>query len=435
MPKPRLSLAWDPSFAELDKAPEWARINTAGQPVPALLKSHAGAGPFDARISLSVMRRILDTRLGNSVGQVVTQGFEHWVLLRQEAEPGHFDLSPSRREPLTNPENLFALDERMSASGEVLKPLDQKSLEKISVDLKKRNIERVCVNLLFSHRNPLHQEQAIHFLREKGFQVFSRTRSADSQDELSSWRRNLLDASLSSFFEKLRSEIEESLPGSDFSYLDTEKGFVKADVLSTTGLLFGREKSLQRQTPLLFFGPEEWAWILPGRQSSWKSPWGPIELEMPRLGFFSLQPSRELKLTSHGQLRWGEDAGMDPGPMLWGRSSKLTLLDLMGWHWEMTPVLRRNEKTEAKVKDQIDALKKHSRDWAKLSEEKVRKEITGQLVESLLADLAVAAPTDEFEVGGVLADEILPSLKAARPRWKWNRVKDPLRETAAFWES
>jgi hypothetical protein len=435
MPKQRLSLSWGPSFAELENGQDWARVYTAALPVPQLLRGNSSQGPFDARLSLSVLRRILDTRLGNSVAQIVTKGFEHWVLLRQEADPGRFDLAPSRREPLTNPENLFGLNERISSSGEVVKAIDLKDLEKISAELKKRGIERVCVNLLFTHRNPAHQNQTVQFLREKGFQVFSRKRGPDSQDELSSWRRNLLDASLSSFFEKLRAEIEEALPGSDLHFLDTERGFAPLNELSTSGLLFGREKSLQRKKPLLYFGPEEWAWIMPENRAVWKSPWGSLELNHPRCGFFSMQPGRELQLTTQGSIRWGADVGLDPGPMLWGRSSRLTLLDLMNWHWETTPPLRRNEKTEAKVHEQIEALKKNSRDWSKLGVPQIQKEIAEQLSESLLSDLAFAADSDEFDVGGVLAPALFPSLKSLRPQWRWNLIGEGMRETGCFWES
>ncbi len=429
MSKKHLSLSWGPSFAEVDDGQEWARIHTPSLPVPQLLKTKASQGTFDAQITLSVMRRILDTRLGNSVAQIVTQGFEHWVLLRQEADPGRFDLTPVRREPLTNQENLFGLEERISCTGEIIKALELKDLERIAGDLKKRAIERVCVNLLFSHRNSTHQEMAVKFLKEKGFQVFSRVRDENSSDELSSWRRNLLDASLSSFFEKIRSDIEEALPGSDVSYLDTEKGFVGASELNTSGLLFGREKSLQRNKPLLYFGPEDWAWILPNSERSWKSPWGPLELTHPSCGFFSQQPGRELQLTPQGGLRWGSDLGMDPGPMMWGRSSKMTLLDLMDWHWETTPPLRRTEKTETKVKEQIEALKKISRDWAKLTQAQMQKELRMQLSESLLSDLAGHANSDDFEVGGVLAPILLPILKETKTGFRFTLLKEPLRET------
>ena len=438
MPKQRLSLSWGPSFAEFDDGQEWLRIYTAGLPAPQLLKSKISTlttTDFELRVSLSVMRRILETRLGHSVAQIVTKGFEHWVLLRQEAEPGCFDLAPKRREPLTNPENLFPINERISSSGEVLQALDLKELEKICATLKTRGIERVCINLLFSHRNPVHQKQVSHYLRERGFQVFSQTRPEKSEDELSSWRRNLLDASLASFFEKISSDLKEAAPTADLFFLDTEKGFVPREELSTSALLFGREKSLQRTKPLLYFGSEDWCWILPEDQPFWKSPWGPIELKTPRFGFFSMQPGQELVLTSEGRLRWGENVGLDPGPMLWGRSSKLTLLDLMGWHWETNPPLRRTEKTEAKVAEQINALKKNSRDWKGLSAEKMQSEVNHQLLDSLFWDLSFQVPADEFEVGGVLAPVMFPLLKQRQPKWNWTLIKEPIEETGEFWSS
>lgn len=437
MPKQRLSLSWGPSFAELENGSEWFRVYTAQTPIPALLKNLAPslAPGAELRVSLSVVRRILETRLGNSVAQIVTKGFEHWVLLRQEAEPGRFDLTPSRGEPLSNPEHIFGVTERISADGKVIEKLQHAELEKISAQLKARSIERVCVNLLFANRNPTHQNQIVSHLREQGFQVFARKRDArDSRDELSAWRRNLLDASLSSFFDKIQSEIQEALPDTATRFLETERGFLPAPAVSTSALLFGRERALQGERPFLYFGPEEWCWVLPENRSSWKSPWGAIELTTPETGFFSAQPGRELLLTPEGRVKWGDDAGLDPGPMLWGRSSRLTLLDVMGWHWETTPPLRRTEKSEAKVNEQLDTLKRNSRDWAKTGVEKVRRDISEQLIESLLNDLASQVDSETFEVGGVLGESLLPLLKKARPRWQWSLREGRLRETGVFWE-
>jgi hypothetical protein len=437
MLKQCLSLSWGPSFAELETSSGWLRSYTAQQPPQQLLKNTVAADAElkKARVSMSVTRRILNTRLGNSVAQIVTEGFEHWVLLRQEAEPGHFDLAPNRREPLANPENLFGIKERISADGKVLHALQIQDLEKIATTLKSKQIERVCLNFLNSHRNPVHQLAAQKFLQEKGFQVFSRTRSSQSPDELSAWRRNLLDASLASFFTKAFEDFEEVAPGLEFEFLDTEKGFASKAALSTSALLFGREKSLQRSKPLLYFGAEEWGWILPEDQNLWRSPWGLVELKTPVHGFFQAQPGLELVLNSSGQIRWGENSGMDPGPVIWGRSSKLTLLDFVGWHFETKPALRRNEKTEAKSRDLFESFKKNSRDWRSYTPEHAQKDIFETMMNSIITDLAVRLSSDEFLVAGVMAPHILPALKKAKPKWKFESLNEggEFHETETFW--
>lgn len=437
MRKQCLALSWGSSFAELETCSGWVRAYTAQLPAHQLLKNTiaSDAALTEARVSMSVTRRILGTRLGNSVAQIVTEGFEHWVLLRQEAEPGHFDLAPNRREPLANPENLFGIKERIAADGRVLTPLKIEDLEKIAATLKSRQIERVCLNFLNSHRNPEHQRAAQKFLQEQGFQVFSRARSETSADELSAWRRNLLDASLASFFAKTFEDFTEVAPQMSFEFLDTEKGFVPVNALSTSGLLFGREKSLQTQIPFLYFGSEEWGWVLPEDQNLWRSPWGAVELTAPVHGFFHAQPGLELVLNPTGQIRWGDNTGMDPGPVLWGRSSRLTVLDFLGWHFETKPALRRSEKSEAKSRDLFESLKKNSRDWRSHSFETAHQEIFDTMISTILTDLSVRLNSDTFAVGGVMAPHIIPALKKAKPKWSFQILNDVdnFHETKNFW--
>lgn len=436
MLKQCLSLSWGPSFAEL-QTPKLGVRSLATQIHPGqLLKAQIATHPDlqKARMSMSVTRRILNTRLGNSVAQIVTKGFEHWVELRQDADPQYFDLSPSRRDPLANSENIFSVQERISSQGEIALPLNLQELASIAETLKKKQITRVCLNFLNSHQNPSHQEQARKFLNENGFRVFSQERTKNKEgDELSAWRRNLLDAGLASFVEKSIQDLSEACPELSFEFLDTEKGFCSQDSLSNSGLLFGRELALQREKPFVYFGAEDWGWVLPQKTNSWKSPWGHIQLEHPEHGFFRLQPGQELILNSFGQIRWGTDLGLDPGPVMWGRSSKLTLLDFLGWQLQTEPALRRNEKSELKVQDLYSAFKKNSKDWSSLSFDQARQDVFEALIESLLIDLSANLQCDDFIIGGVWAAEILPLIKKRKPKWKISLNSSANLETENFW--
>lgn len=394
------------------------------------LKPEAGT---QVRAALSVSRKILKTRLGNSVAQICTQGFQDWIALRQEPESPHFVLSPTRPELMGNSEHIFQVKERTLANGEQPHKINAEELQKITKQIKSRGLTRVCLNFLNSHTNPENLQLAEKICREESLEVYSHKSASKTRDELSVWRRNLLDASLASFIERIEEEFSslESLQ-TELVVLNTEKGFQKISKESSAGFLFSREKALAaKNQTLIYLGPEEWVWIQPGTEPHWKSPWGLIDLEKPQMGFFSIQPGQELKLGPLGHLELGDDNGMDPGPVLWGRSNKLTVYDALQWELKTTPELRRSEKTQAKVTEMLTGLLKHSSSQKLLDLELLKKEFTSLLASTIVSDLSGQLSDTEILLAGEWGKALLPELKKLCP--KWNIKLSDASETSSFW--
>jgi N-methylhydantoinase A len=98
-------------------------------------------------------------RRGARTALITTQGFEDVLVIGRQARPELYNLNAVKPPPLVAGELRFGVAERVVASGEVLQPLDESSLEELVKKLKDSAVESVAVSLLFSFLHPQHEQQ------------------------------------------------------------------------------------------------------------------------------------------------------------------------------------------------------------------------------------------------------------------------------------
>lgn len=297
------------------------------------LEKNAGVPVDRLYISLRFLEKILDYRLGGSVAQLVTEGFEHWMQIRS-ADPSAKSLS--------NPDLIFSVPERTSASGETLQEIQEEDLAMIEAKLKLMEVKRVCLHFLHAPLQPQNQNRAQAYFLERGFDVFVPPRS-ENPDEVSRWRANTLNASVSGTFLELHEDIlaasEGLIPPENIFYLSAEKKIFQKEnhlrlgsLFSTRAALLQTEKS-EKEPPvdLLYLGLEKFSWLRAGRDPIWQSPWGEVELAHPFCVDLEIQPTSAITLNEFDEVDFSEKVeGFEPGPMCMGRGQKPTFLDLFG---------------------------------------------------------------------------------------------------------
>ncbi|MDQ5845898.1 MAG: hydantoinase/oxoprolinase family protein [Acidobacteriota bacterium] len=98
-------------------------------------------------------------RRGARTALITTKGFEDVLVIGRQARPELYNLNAVRPPPLV-PDNLrFGLGERVTATGEVLQPLNAEELSKLVRRLEKTKVEAVAICLLFSFVDPRHEQQ------------------------------------------------------------------------------------------------------------------------------------------------------------------------------------------------------------------------------------------------------------------------------------
>ncbi len=115
----------------------------------------------------TLITNALIEREGAQTALITTKGFRDVLEMRKEMRYDIYDLLITLPEPLVARPLRLEVDERVTASGEVLRPLDLAELEPIADKLRKKGVEAVAVCFLHSYRNPVHERAAGEWLRQR----------------------------------------------------------------------------------------------------------------------------------------------------------------------------------------------------------------------------------------------------------------------------
>lgn len=121
----------------------------------------------------SMINRLLE-RKGRKVGVLVSKGMEDYFRLERGCQ-SYLGYSYSDRlhvcthqhnQPLIPREQIRGVPERIDVFGDAAIPLDEKAARAAVEDLLDLGVEAICVNLLFSYRNPAHELQLKDVIEE-----------------------------------------------------------------------------------------------------------------------------------------------------------------------------------------------------------------------------------------------------------------------------
>ncbi|WP_336618916.1 hydantoinase/oxoprolinase family protein [Mesorhizobium sp. WSM4962] len=100
-------------------------------------------------------------KAGAKTGLITTKGFRDVLEIGRVRTPSMFDLTWTKAEPLVTRRYRREVDERVSASGEILKPVDVEDVIAIGRDFEAEGIESVAICFLNSYRNPENERNAL----------------------------------------------------------------------------------------------------------------------------------------------------------------------------------------------------------------------------------------------------------------------------------
>ena len=104
---------------------------------------------------------------GATVGLVTTEGYRQVLQIARSFVPGGLAgwIVWPKPEPLAALENTFEVKERIGARGEVVRPLDERSVEEALRKLASRGVEAVTVSLINSFANDAHERRIAELAR------------------------------------------------------------------------------------------------------------------------------------------------------------------------------------------------------------------------------------------------------------------------------
>ncbi len=97
-------------------------------------------------------------RKGATTSLITTKGFEDLLEIGRQQRPKLYDLFVERILPLVARENIVGVEERILANGNVHQSLNSEDAKRV-VKQARQNADVIAVCLLFSFKNPLHEER------------------------------------------------------------------------------------------------------------------------------------------------------------------------------------------------------------------------------------------------------------------------------------
>jgi N-methylhydantoinase A len=136
----------------------------------------------------TVATNALLERKGAKVALLTTEGHRDVIEMREGLKPDRYDLRSPPPEPLVPRERRFGVRERLKASGEILIPLDAKSLDDAVAAIKQSGATSVAVCFLHSYLNPVHELAAVERLK-LALRGISISRSSDVLPQIKEYER------------------------------------------------------------------------------------------------------------------------------------------------------------------------------------------------------------------------------------------------------
>ena len=283
-------------------------------------------------------------RRGAAVGFVTTQGFGDLLLIGDQSRPHLFELSIRKPAPLAS--HVMEVQERLSADGAVLTPVDRDLAREQLSGLRSRGVESLAVALLHAYRNPIHELIMGEIAREVGFrEVVLSHQVSPSIKIVPRAESTVLDAYLNPILRQYVERIEQRLGGGAESLLlmTSSGGLVSADrfsgkesVLSgPAGGAIGFSTTAQRAG-----FPRSIGFDMGGTSTDVSRFDGRFEMEYEsrKAGVRIASPTLAIETVAAGggsicgfdgvKLTVGPaSAGSDPGPACYGRGGPLTITD------------------------------------------------------------------------------------------------------------
>ena len=148
---------WSGKVLTTTQAPELGVIEGIG-----LVLEQSGIKPADIGVFIhgtTLATNALIERKGAKTAFITTKGFRDILEQGYEKRFDHYDLMIDRSVPLVPRTLRFTVEERLSADGDVLIPLDESALQSLAQELREENVKAVAIGFLHAYAHDDHERR------------------------------------------------------------------------------------------------------------------------------------------------------------------------------------------------------------------------------------------------------------------------------------
>lgn len=175
-----LSTPHDPAEAVLSHLAVIRRQGSNRLPAEDLTTTWPSSPKLSIVHGSTVATNALLERKGAITALITSQGFRDVLEIGRQNRPDLYDLFSRRPPPLAPAALRFEVAERVNHRGQVIQPLDWKTVEALPEQLKQASVTAVAVTFLFSFLYPEHEKAVADYLRQAGFFVSALARCCPS---------------------------------------------------------------------------------------------------------------------------------------------------------------------------------------------------------------------------------------------------------------
>jgi 5-oxoprolinase (ATP-hydrolysing) len=192
-----------------------------GEPLPA-------AAIAAVKMGTTLATNALLERKGEPTALFVTRGFRDQLRIGYQNRPRIFDRRIVLPEPLYCA--VYEVEERVTARGEVLRPLQEAMLERDLAEALRRGCRAAAIVLMHGYRYPEHERRAAALARAAGFERVSASHEVVPLMKLvSRGDTTVADAYLSPLLRRYVDRVARELPGTRLMFMQSNGGLTSAE--------------------------------------------------------------------------------------------------------------------------------------------------------------------------------------------------------------
>ncbi|GAA4469483.1 hydantoinase B/oxoprolinase family protein [Nibrella saemangeumensis] len=185
--------------------------------------------PLDMRLGTTRGTNALLERKGGRVALLVTKGFRDLLRIGTQQRPDLFQLDIPPPELLYT--DVYEVEERISAGGQVLTKLEEHTIAGLVEKLKDTAVDAIAVSLLNAYRNPVHERQLGDALQAAGLPVVTLSTDVSTAIQyVSRTQTAVVDAYLTPVLRAYLDNLTRQLGGQPVRVMTSAGGLVKADL-------------------------------------------------------------------------------------------------------------------------------------------------------------------------------------------------------------
>jgi N-methylhydantoinase A len=205
-------------------------ISTPYDPAEAVFNGISSLGVSKKQLYIvhgsTVATNTLLERKGAKVALITTKGYEDVIEIGRQARSSLYDLFIKRESPLVSERLRWGVQERVTATGEVLSGIKKGDLKKIITKLKKQGVKSAAVCFLFSYKNHANEEAVVKELKQLGIHVSASCRILPEYREYERFSTTVVNAYVSPVMSKYLTSLEDGIETKNIRIMQSNGGSI-----------------------------------------------------------------------------------------------------------------------------------------------------------------------------------------------------------------